>query len=42
MTGYTKQKKADITGAVSIVEMKELNKQGGQIPKNLYKEELQG
>lgn len=26
LTGYTKQKKADITGAVSIVEMKDLNK----------------
>ena len=32
MTGYTKQKKADITGAVSIVEMKELNKQGEPNP----------
>ncbi|MGC4128131.1 MAG: TonB-dependent receptor [Bergeyella sp.] len=28
VTGYTKQKKADITGAVSVVEMKDLNKQG--------------
>jgi len=27
VTGYTKQKKADITGAVSVVDMKDLNKQ---------------
>ncbi len=27
VTGYTRQKKADITGAVSVVDMKDLNKQ---------------
>ena len=32
VTGYTKQKKADITGAVSIVDMKDLNKQGEPNP----------
>ncbi|HCR77467.1 MAG TPA: SusC/RagA family protein, partial [Chryseobacterium sp.] len=32
VTGYTKQKKADITGAVSIVEMKDLNKQAEPNP----------
>ena len=32
VTGYTKQKKADITGAVSIVDMKDLNKQAEANP----------
>lgn len=32
VTGYTKQKKADITGAVSVVEMKDLNKQSEPNP----------
>ncbi|MCT3897452.1 TonB-dependent receptor [Elizabethkingia meningoseptica] len=32
VTGYTKQKKSDITGAVSVVEMKDLNKQSEPNP----------
>lgn len=32
VTGYTKQKKADITGAVAVVDMKDLNKQAEPNP----------
>jgi TonB-linked SusC/RagA family outer membrane protein len=32
VTGYTKQKKSDITGAVSVIEMKDLNKQSEPNP----------
>uniref|UniRef100_UPI0024E24997 SusC/RagA family TonB-linked outer membrane protein n=1 Tax=Chryseobacterium sp. TaxID=1871047 RepID=UPI0024E24997 len=32
VTGYTRQKKADITGAVSVVDMKDLNKQAEPNP----------
>lgn len=32
VTGYSKQRKVDITGAVSVVDMKDLNKQGEPNP----------